>query len=468
MGDERKTNSMTKAIEIEAALLGRAIMEPMVIQEVLELLEPEHFYVNFHQGIFKTLKFLYEKSMQVTPITVAYYVEKGHAKKPLDLPHNPNFSYLITTLTMNATGIEDMVFYAAIIRECHANREIQKLTANFSNQNDLQEHWATIREKIDSLQPPTAAKEWINMEDAMINLMHQTDSMKTKPKVETGFTCLDNGIGLNPGDLVVIGARPSVGKSAFMGQIAINVAKNKSPVGIISLEMSNEQIAARVASVQTNIPFQAIYQDLYRDARERDHFYSKQQGEIAKLPIFISDQTGVNIRSIKTKAAKLAKMGAKTLIIDYLQLVSVEEKKNQIREQQVAEISKGAKLMARELDMVVILLAQLNRGATNRQGPARYPQLYDLRESGSIEQDADVVLFLHRDYAIGLLTNSDGSSTEREADLICRKWRNGNLFHNKMQFDGPTMKFTELYQQDYTQSVDLTNQKQSTEHIDPF
>jgi replicative DNA helicase len=449
---------MTKAPEIEAALLGRAILEPnYTIPEIIDILEPKHFYTDFNQVTFAALKFMYGRHT-IDPNTLAYQLAKRHEKKPIPLPPNPNFHYLVSTLTINVTGTENIVQYAAIIHQCYANRKLQSLTANLQDATYLEENWDELKAEIDSLQPPEPGKkDWYSLEDALIQLNELVDKKKTQQKILTGFSCMDNKIGFNPGDSIVIGARPGVGKSAFMGQLAINIAKNNTPVGIISLEMSNEQIAARVASITTEIPFRSIWQGLFADEQETIQYYGKLQGLVGKLPIYVTDQVNLNMQKIKIKAAKLAKIGAKVVFIDYLQLVSVDEKKNSVREQQIAAISRNCKLMAKELDMVVILLAQLNRTSTQRTGAGRYPQATDLRESGAIEQDADILLFLHRDYAIGNLTDEHGNNTADQADLICRKWRNEPPFHEKLKFDGPTMQFVEQGAADYNKSVDNDN-----------
>jgi replicative DNA helicase len=277
--------------------------------------------------------------------------------------------------------------------------------------------------------------------------------MSTRQKLFTGFSDIDNGLGFGPGDLIVIGARPSVGKTAFAGQIAANMAIKGSPVGFISLEMSTPQIAARLASIQTNIDYGDIWRELANEESKRNAFYNNLASRMQGLPIYVSDSTEANIRQIKVKTAKLIKEhGARCVIIDYLQLVPVDERKGQNREQEVSKLARACKLMAKELKIAVVLLAQLNRGVTSLKGSEKYPQLHHLRESGSIEQDADIVLFLHRDYAIGIMTDEDNNSTEDQADLICRKWRNGKLFHRKLKFNGPKMRFYEEGLQNYNQS----------------
>lgn len=249
------------------------------------------------------------------------------------------------------------------------------------------------------------------------------------------------------GDMIVLGARPSVGKSAFLGLLSMNMAKNGRKVGIISLEMSNAKIAGRLAALDTGVDFATLYRGLAIDEAMQERLYQQIGNRTAQLPIFVSDKTQVSMPEIKAKAMKLKhKEGCDILFIDYLQLVdsSGYGNKNSNRENEVRQMSRGCKLMAKELDIPVVVLAQLNREVTGRKGDDRYPKLSDLRESGAIEQDADVVMFLHRDWMSGFETNERGESTEREADLIVRKWRDGepNL-RIPLEFDPPRMKFSE-------------------------
>jgi replicative DNA helicase len=186
-----------------------------------------------------------------------------------------------------------------------------------------------------------------------------------------------------------------------------------------------------------------IFRNLFNDESEHQIFYDR----ITKhnLPVYVSDKTKVDVNEIRAKAWKLRhKKGLSCLIIDYLQLVESSTNKNYNREQEVAKISRGLKLMAMEMDIPVIVLCQLNRSVTSRKGKDRFPQLSDLRESGAIEQDADVVLMLHRDWMSGYEVHPETSqSTEFDADLLGVKWRNGATFHLELDFNPQLMKFSE-------------------------
>jgi replicative DNA helicase len=264
--------------------------------------------------------------------------------------------------------------------------------------------------------------------------------------------------------LVVIGARPSVGKSAFMGQMALSMARNGKKVGIVSLEMNNNEIAARLSSIETHTDFKTIFRNLFKDENSRQLWYNK-LSNFTNLPIYITDKTNVSATNIKAKAQKLRHeiKGLDCLFIDYLQLVSSEgESKSRNRENEVSQISRTCKLIAKDLNIPVIILCQLNRDVTKRTGKNRYPQLSDLRESGAIEQDADVVMFLHRDWTTGIqeyMYDENGNSKENHADLIIRKWRNGaNNIHIELEFDAPKMQFIEKNAYTFSPIEEIDNQ----------
>lgn len=324
-----------------------------------------------------------------------------------------------------------------------------------------------INDQIRKLLGTDFKRDWFDMTDLMFKLMtHQSEMVSgNKQFITTGFKKADrlNG-GFFGGHMIVVGARPSVGKSALMGQMALSIAHSGKTVGIISLEMNNIEIAARLSSIETGIDFSRIYRDIANDEALHRSFYDKISKQTINLPLYVSDKTEVNINEIKDKAIKLkATKGLDCLMIDYLQLVdSSTGNRNYNREQEVAKMSRGIKLMAMELNIPVIVLCQLNRQSTNRSGKDRYPRLSDLRESGAIEQDADIVMFIHRDYMIGMETDETGSSTLGQADLIVPKWRNGATFHLPLDFEPTKMRFSE--RQEFRQYTPVVDSKEE----DPF
>jgi replicative DNA helicase len=326
-------------------------------------------------------------------------------------------------------------------------REVIRLTTGgIQLEGDVTMKIIQLQTAIRAINSGEFVKDWYDMAELSMGLMKHQENLAANPEayIKTGIRDLDekNG-GFFPGNVIVIGARPGAGKSAFMGQLSVNMARAGKKVGIISLEMSNNEIAGRLSALDTDMDFQRIYRGLFQDENEKVRFYDRLARSTSNLPIFVSDTTRVSTVDIRAKADKLkAKQGLDFLFIDYLQLISSDQPKNKTRENIISETSRAVKIMAKELNIPIAILCQLNRESTKRQGDSRYPQLSDLRESGAIEQDADVVMFIHRDWVVGITQDADGNSTENQADLIVRKWRNAepNL-HIPLEFDGPKMAF---------------------------
>ena len=268
--------------------------------------------------------------------------------------------------------------------------------------------------------------------------------------VTTGFPTLDKFTGgFQQGGMYIVGARPSVGKSAFMNSMVLGAANVGKNVAVISLEMQNRAISARISSLVTEVEYWRINRNRMIDEQQAQYFY-EQISKMAELPIKISDTAEVNIGDIKAKIARLKQNGeVDILFIDYLQLIEADDENGRNREREVAKISRSIKLMAKQFDIPVVILCQLNR--LSEQGVDKKPKLYNLRESGSLEQDADGVLLLHRDWQSGIKADENGNSTEREADIIIAKWRDGEVTEYKVGFDGAKMKFFEFNEFKQTQ-----------------
>ena len=424
--------------DIEAALLGMCLIDTQVFASIRKKISADVFYSPVHKEVFNAYAELFRGNSPIDLLSVADYFQR--TKGIMKLNDSP-VAYYLTTLTDKVIGSSHKEYYCDVLTTIYLERELIHLT---------HEENPDIRKKIKDLQTKihySNENEWTDMSSLMIGLYeHQGEMNKTKGK---GITCgikeldRDNG-GFFKGQFIVIGARPSVGKSALAGQIAIAMARKGKKVGFISLEMNNNEIAGRIAAIDCDIDFKKVYRGLYDDENESKRVYEKISKETINLPIWISDKTSVDIGEIKAKAVNLQrKFGLDCLFIDYLQLVDSDETRNSNRENEIRKISRGIKIMAKELEIPIVCLCQLNRNVTARKGEDRYPHLSDLRESGSLEQDADVVIFLHRDWMSGLEMN-EGVSTENEADIVVRKWRNGmsNLII-KMNFEGSKMKFSE-------------------------
>lgn len=432
--------------ELEMAILGICMLEKSAFSRTFGLIDEQVFYFTGHTEVYRAMKTMYQSGIPIDIETVIDHLTR--LKRVEDLQGH-NVDYFVIALTNWVVSGAHLEYHCHIIKSMWIEREIITLThGGVKIDGDVRKQIQELQNRLQELNQKATASDWQDMTELMVNLYkHQTEMEKTAGMgITTGFKKLDKDSGgFHPGNLIVIGARPSMGKSALAGQIAIEMAKTGKTVGIVSLEMNNNEIAARLAAIDTDTDFNVLYRGLYFDQNQREFVYKRIASHTAGLKIYVTDKTDVNINEIRAKAMKLRHThGLDCLFIDYLQLIDSDETRNSNRENEIRKISRGAKIMAKEMNIPVIELCQLNREIIRRTGSHRYPQLSDLRESGSIEQDADVVMFLHRDYLSGISEDENGSSTERQADLVVRKWRNANAnFILPLDFDGPKMKFTE-------------------------
>lgn len=436
------TEGLHYSKDFEYAVLGACLIEADAFPRMYGLVKGEMFYYEDNRVVFQTMVEMFDKSIPLDALTVwKTMVEKGIELKAGNIP------WYFSVLTMNVVSSAHLEYHCHAIKKMWQARELEKITrSGIDSKADQRQQAFNINERIAEIFSGEQKQDWYSMDQLMFDLIVHQEEIKAGKKelIPTGFKQIDrlNG-GFSPGQLIVLGARPSVGKSAIMNKISFAAAHRGKQVGIISLEMNNTEIAARLAALQTETSFGVIYRNLFNDENEHRVFYDRVAKGVT-LPIFVSDKTKVDVNEIRSKAIKLKhSQGLSILIVDYLQLVESSTNKNYNREQEVAKISRGLKLLAMELQIPVIVLCQLNRAVTQRKGEGRYPQLSDLRESGAIEQDADVVLMLHRDWMSGFQVNENGGSTEMEADLLGLKWRNGALFRLPLDFNPPLMKFSE-------------------------
>ncbi len=438
--------------DLEHAVLGICILEPEGFGRIYGLVEEKHFYLEDAKKTFNVLHEMFINSIPIDLYTVCQKMVSGNVKLNWQSKYGSDNQYQSTisflmNLTHAVVSSIHLEYWAYLIKEFWKKRELESLTrSGIDLQANTSKQGYDINNKINEILSGEIRQDWHSMEELMFNLMKHQEEIKggAKTLITTGFKAVDrlNG-GFSDGQLIVIGARPSVGKSALVNKLAFAVARNKKPVGVISMEMNNIEIAARLASLETSTSFQVVHRNLFRDEDEHRIFYN-QVAQSVNLPIYVSDKTKVDVHEIRSKAIKLKhKHGLSLLIVDYLQLIDSSTNKNYNREQEVARISRGLKLIAMELNVPVVVLCQLNRAVTKRDYKNRLPQLSDLRESGAIEQDADIVIMLHRDWMAGFEVDDKGNSTETTADLVCLKWRNGAPFHLELDFNPPLMKFSE-------------------------
>lgn len=431
--------------DLEMAVLGACMLETTAFGRTYGLVDDKTFYYTGHGKIYQTLKDMYESGLPIDVLTVCDLLTRVQGVEQIQ---NMDTAYFVTRLTNSVVSTSHLEYHCHILKSMWVERQLINLThGGLPEAANAKEQITALQKTLHDLASGSVMSEWKDMSELMVELYeHQSQMEKTQGMgITTGLRQLDrhNG-GFHPGQVVVLAARPSVGKSALMGQMALSMARDGKKVGIISLEMNNAEIAGRIAAIDSDVNFDSVYRGLFKDDQQRQYVYNRINNHTSQLPIMVSDKTNVNIHEIRSKAMKLKhQFGLDVLAIDYLQLVEGEDN-NRNRENEISRISRGAKVLAKELGIVVIALCQMNREVTKRKGNDRYPQLSDLRESGALEQDADVAMFLHRDFMSGFPEKEDGSSTEYEADLVVRKWRNGVAnWILPLEFDPPKMQFKE-------------------------
>lgn len=426
-------------IEMEKAVLGVCLLEPRSFSRIHGIVSEDCFYQDKHKAIYNAIEDVWQQGDQIDLLTVTRCL---YDKKITTLGTDDTY-YYVTSTTFDVVNSSHIVQWCLKLRELAARRLMIQLTSTRFKADDVLEGADDIQTQIQKALHIRHAADWQDASVTAIELTNHIDEVMSNDVVgvSTGFPSLDdvNG-GFRDGQLVVIGARPSVGKSALMGKMAISAANVGKKVGVISLEMPAKDIFGRLVSRETGVPFATIDRHGVTDKQDQ-HTITQAINGMAALPLYFCDATQVTIHDIRAKAEQLQqRYGLDMLMIDYLQLVE-ETDKYRSREQGVAQISRGLKMLAMNLEIPVIALSQLNRESEHRAN--KKPTMADLRESGAIEQDADIVMLLHRDWQAGITQDAFGNSTEHQADLLIYKWRNGSPRDLKLHFQPETMSFSE-------------------------
>lgn len=426
---------------LEESILGICLMEPLAFGSVANILTEDCFYDLDHMDVFKVIRTLFTNGYPIDMITILRGLSNAGV---MEIRGNSVASFLVR-LSSSVVTSAHLEYWAIMLRQLMVQRKMIALTSSGMQADDPLDAVAKMEGELKKIMDIRTTNDWVHISTTSLQLSTHMDDVKGKEVgLTTGFSKIDliNG-GFRPGQLIVLGARPGVGKSAIMGRIATRAANKGATVGIISLEMEGKDILGRITSAESHVDFYKIDRNELEDEYTRKSVFDA-MSRLAILPIYFSDTAQVNMFDIRAKADKLKRThGLNMLIIDYLQLIEPESDKKNNREQEVAKMSRGLKLLAMTLKIPIIILAQLNRQVSGSKDAK--PQLHHLRESGAIEQDADIVMFLHRDYLCeGMQVNSVGASTESEADLLIRKWRNGATMDIKLGFEKEKMRFYDI------------------------
>ena len=446
-----------QAKELEEAVLGAIMLEKSAFDTVVEILKPECFYLEGHQRIFRAMQGLAQKSQPIDILTV---VEELKTREELEVIGGP---YYVTKLTNAVVSSANIETHSRIILQKFIQRELIRISGEiigdaYEDSTDVFDLLDDAESKLFEITNNHLRKNFDSIDTVLVKTIQRIEDLRHRQDeltgVPSGFKSLDNiTYGWQPSDLIVLAARPSVGKTAFALNLARNAALHPTkptPVAFFSLEMSSAQLVQRILSAESEILMEKIARGKLEE-HEMKQLYKKGIDKLAKAPIFIDDTPALNIFELRAKCRRLKnKHNVGCIIIDYLQLMSgAGENKNGNREQEISRISRDLKSLAKELQVPIIALSQLSRAVESRKEGEKIPQLSDLRESGAIEQDADMVMFLYRPEYYGITANENGDSTKGETHVKIAKHRNGSLENIKLRAHLHIQKFTEYGDDDH-------------------
>jgi replicative DNA helicase len=440
-----------QAKDLEEAVLGAIMLEKSAFDTVVEILKPECFYLEGHQRIFRSMQSLAQKSQPIDILTV---VEELKLREELDIIGGP---YYVTKLTNAVVSSANIEAHSRIILQKFIQRELIRISGEiigdaYEDSTDVFDLLDDAESKLFEITNNHLRKNFDSIDTVLVKTIQRIEDLRHKNEdisgVPSGFATLDRiTYGWQPTDLIILAARPSVGKTALALNLARNAAlhANKStPVAVFSLEMSASQLVQRILSAESEIWLEKIARGKLEE-HEMKQLYAKGIQRLAQAPIFIDDTPALNIFELRAKCRRLKnKHHVGLIIIDYLQLMSgTGENRNANREQEISRISRDLKGLAKELQVPIIALSQLSREVEKRKEGNKMPQLSDLRESGAIEQDADLVMFMYRPEYYDITANEFGENNKGETHVRIAKHRNGSLETIKLKAQLHIQKFVE-------------------------
>jgi len=451
-----------QARDLEEAVLGAVLISTDVIGAIVDQLMPQIFYDDRHRLICEAIMSLYRANRPIDILTVTEEL------RSLGVIEGAGGAYYVTSLTNKVGSTAHVDEHIKIVWQKYISRQIIAISS--AGVHDAYEDTTDVFELLQSMEKSfyeltnRKLKESVSIASVIASNIKIATTVKENPTksigAASGLRELDAVTsGWQKQDLIIIAARPSMGKSALVTTIAANAAIDHSiGVAVFSLEMSTEQVGNRVLSMRSEVDHESIKRGYLTDYDlERMNRVSQ---EMNGVNLFIDDTPALNVYDLRAKARRLKmKYDIGLIIVDYLQLMTVSQKKGQNREGEVSEISRTLKAIAKELNIPVIALSQLSRKVEERGG-SKKPMLSDLRESGAIEQDADVVMFIHRPEYYGIETDENGNSTKGVAELIIAKHRNGSLATVKTSFIGKYTKFC-----DYTGDSPATERTSYSRYV---
>ena len=464
---ENSQKQMPCNIEAEQAVIGSILVSNEIFDEITPILDAQKFFDPIHVKIFETIENLINKGLLANPITLKNHFENNEGLKELG-----GQEYLIK-ITKFSTPAKQTIDYANIVHEMHVRRELIKISELVLHQvsNDIEPSSSgeeiiqnTEKSLFDLAERGHFNQSFMKFESALKQTIEMAKSAYQNEEgivgVPTGLTDLDSRLGgMHKQDLIIIAGRPSMGKTALATNIAFHAAKNiekkevKSTVAFFSLEMSSEQLSTRILSEQSKIRSNDIRRGKVSE-KEFEQFIEASKN-IFELPLYIDETPAITIAAISNRSRRIKRLfGLELIVVDYIQLMKSSGKKEYNRVQEISEITQGLKALAKELNVPVLALSQLSRAVEQRDD--KKPQLADLRESGSIEQDADVVMFVYRESyylerkepTLGSVEHAEWQQKMDEishlADIMISKQRHGPTGNVKVEFEAIYTKFKDL------------------------
>ncbi|MEL6625651.1 MAG: replicative DNA helicase [Bacteroidota bacterium] len=438
-----------QSLDMEEAVLGALLLEKDALHRIIDTLKPHMFYKDANRLIFDTILELFQNSEPIDILTVK------NALKQRGVLERTGGPFYLTELTSRVASAANIEYHARVIAEKFILRSLIKVSDEtiknaYDETTDVFELLDKTEQSLFEIAENNLQRNYQGMSELVIKTLERLEEIRGK---DTSITGIPSGIadldkmtaGWQKTDMVIIAARPAMGKTAFTLTLARNAAlRFGEAVAFFSLEMAAVQLVQRMVTSEAELDAQKVRTGQLADY-EWEQLVSR-IGSLSKANIFIDDTPALSVAELRAKCRRLkAEKNISMVVIDYLQLMQGDNAKNSNREQEIAKISRNLKVIAKELDVCVIALSQLSRAVESRGGDKR-PVLSDLRESGSIEQDADMVMFLYRPEYYGFETDDEGNTTAGLAELIIAKQRNGPTGNVKMQFIGKYGKFTDWQQ----------------------
>jgi len=434
-----------QALDLEEAVLGAMMLEKDAVTAVIDILTPAVFYKDAHQKIFSAIHRLFEKS---EPIDILSVTQELKSVGELDMIGGP---YYITMLTSRIASAANVEYHARIIQQKFIQRELIRISSDiirdaYEDTTDVFNLLDKAEQNLFSVSETNLRRNYEDMPSLIKQAIEDIEGARNADNhfrgVPSGYTELDRiTSGWQRSDLIILAARPSMGKTAFALSIAKNIAVDHGmPVAVFSLEMSAVQLVTRLISAETEIPAGKLKQ-----GELADHEWQQLNSKINNLvdaKIFIDDTPALSIFELRAKCRRLKQQhDIQMVFIDYLQLMSGGTESKGNREQEISKISRSLKALAKELDIPILALSQLSRNVENRPGQSKRPILSDLRESGAIEQDADLVMFIYRPEYYKIDEFEDNTPTDGLAEIIIAKHRNGAVGDVRLKFIKHLAKF---------------------------